>query len=139
MFSSPMGYLHFYSNHSRHKKRHSRTVLVPYGVSTFLFRRIQRFITTHEKILVPYGVSTFLFATVINSLDMLSDILVPYGVSTFLFWLLFYIYSTHIKFSSPMGYLHFYSERIEELTEEQKTDSRPLWGIYISIQIQSLH
>ncbi len=39
-----------------------------------------------------------------------------------------------MKFSSPMGYLHFYSRyvRFGEIPPEES--SRPLWGIYISIQ-----
>ena len=134
-------------------------VLVPYGVSTFLFaihcmenkirhgsrplrgiyisilfHVIQKI--SHFLVLVPYGVSTFLFRKwgTIGSILMCSRplrgiyisihllripisilphcVLVPYGVSTFLF-----VENTKgeivypiLEFSSPTGYLHFYSE-----------------------------
>ena len=80
-----MGYLHFYSlNCSEYEAILTFLVLVPYGVSTFLFVSmlqecdrirgsrplwgiyisIQYLMTTSpniKSVLVPYGVSTFLF------------------------------------------------------------------------------
>ena len=86
-------------------------ILVPYGVSIFLFRPYGFSVGFRRgNILVPYGVSIFLF-TIYAAKDSYSkrSILVPYGVSIFLFC------EDHII----MG---------------KSKDSRPLWGIYISIQ-----
>ena len=41
-----------------------------------------------------------------------------------------------MMFSSPMGYLYFYSYR-DYVLDENGNRSRPLWGIYISIQLKS--
>ena len=40
-------------------------------------------------------------------------------------------------FSSPMGYLYFYSRK-PYMLQRTVTGSRPLWGIYISIQIKTI-
>ena len=39
-----------------------------------------------------------------------------------------------LMFSSPMGYLYFYSEGQVDVMVKGYYCSRPLWGIYISIQ-----
>ena len=60
-------------------------------------------------------------------------VLVPYGVSTFLFTKQSIINVTINGFSSPTGYLHFYSLLIP-YSSLPHTCSRPLRGIYISIR-----
>ena len=103
-----------------------KQILVPYGVSTFLF---SRYYNEYEKritdsrplwgiyisiqcyneqeaevdaILVPYGVSTFLFFKYGNG-KQLKFILVPYGVSTFLFWLFYDNIGMKILILVPYG------------------------------------
>ena len=62
-------------------------------------------------------------------------VLVPYGVSIFLFRrLVRYNYNIIKKFSSPMGYLYFYS-KLNLSIIHRYIGSRPLWGIYISIHL----
>ena len=107
-FSSPMGYLHFYSRKRLHNGKSNKRVLVPYGVSTFLFYEDRVGYRFDSMVLVPYGVSTFLFEKLQRN-----------GIRNL--------------FSSPMGYLHFYSA-IMSLLGTWAMCSRPLWGIYISIQ-----
>ena len=60
-FSSPMGYLYFYSLTVLLYKGSELTVLVPYGVSTFLFEEEKSINIFCKSVLVPYGVSIFLF------------------------------------------------------------------------------
>ena len=56
-----MGYLYFYSE-SEDKNMYDVTfVLVPYGVSIFLFERFTQEVKNILLVLVPYGVSIFLF------------------------------------------------------------------------------
>ncbi len=43
-----------------------------------------------------------------------------------------------LMFSSPMGYLYFYSEGQVDVMVKGYYCSRPLWGIYISILIYHL-
>ena len=64
-FSSPMGYLYFYSpSISSYSKKF--IVLVPYGVSIFLFGIRTMRSELQEMVLVPYGVSIFLFGNRCN-------------------------------------------------------------------------
>ena len=59
-FSSPMGYLYFYSRYNWLKGFYL-VVLVPYGVSIFLFTLMDMVTLGLSMVLVPYGVSIFLF------------------------------------------------------------------------------
>ena len=60
-FSSPMGYLYFYSIICRIIRYSKLCVLVPYGVSIFLFLQEMDNTCALELVLVPYGISIFLF------------------------------------------------------------------------------
>ena len=62
----------------------------------------------------------------------LVQVLVPYGVSIFLFSNTTLLSTNCHLFSSPMGYLYFYSI-LQLLMIIVQFGSRPLWGIYISI------
>ena len=93
-------------------------VLVPYGVSIFLFlwkMWKQLFIS----VLVPYGVSIFLFSSTFFKYGLIqgNSVLVPYGVSIFLFGSKKMHTPNFKAFSSPMGYLYFYSQEYQWLQE----------------------
>ena len=62
-------------------------------------------------------------------------VLVPYGVSIFLFNLFYSVVPLVLMFSSPMGYLYFYSVLSISCNSLLILCSRPLWGIYISIRL----
>ena len=106
-FSSPMGYLYFYSN-------------------------IRILLEYQQNVLVPYGVSIFLFQEMDNTLVMelyssrpLWGIYISIRITK-------YDYISLSEFSSPMGYLYFYSV-VAFIVKDKDICSRPLWGIYISI------
>ena len=107
-------------------------VLVPYGLSTFLFKEIGKLLYITDTFSSPMGYLHFYSNANLSNI-IIDCVLVPYGVSTFLFDENIILYSKNKRFSSPMGYLHFYSQgNVIRYGDLQKC-SRPLWGIYISI------
>ena len=108
-FSSPMGYLYFYSANTIKYAIFQHCSRPLWGIYISILMALNFHILKWLLVLVPYGVSIFLFKHSKNGLQKIWLVLVPYGVSIFLFIFDDKGYYSVIAFSSPMGYLYFYS------------------------------
>ena len=108
-------------------------VLVPYGISIFLFKRKLTVCWLLAGFSSPMGYLYFYSGFEDIEYIVCDNVLVPYGVSIFLFYGDGVDWKSKYEFSSPMGYLYFYSN-LKGYMERKHISSRPLWGIHISIQ-----
>ena len=133
-FSSPMGYLYFYSVDVVVRVGKSK-VLVPYGVSIFLFGVFNGLVTLAKDLfsspmgyLYFYSGKTKLKVAEFGSRPLWGIYISIRNTSSL-------NVRSSTAFSSPMGYLYFYSI-LPIITHSLHICSRPLWGIYISIRKQ---
>ena len=111
-FSSPMGYLHFYSVVNGMKASEGVKFSSPMGYLHFYSATVL-IITIIKNCSRPLWGIYISIRIIIIVIWLMQFVLVPYGVSTFLFEAMKVAKKDAIVlFSSPMGYLHFYSRKI---------------------------
>ena len=105
-------------------------VLVPYGVSTFLFRDC---ISFKSKTYLSSRPLRGIYISILRNRNSLigNQVLVPYGVSTFLFGDKYKLPALNVR-SRPLRGIYI-SIQAESTSKCLVCGSRPLRGIYISI------
>ena len=99
----------------------------------YFYSKKDLFNAKNSSVLVPYGVSIFLFYVTICLRLYLYIVLVPYGVSIFLFkWQVVQTVALNMR-SRPLWGIYISIQKVVP-AKDVTFSSRPLWGIYISIQ-----
>ena len=100
----------------------------------YFYSKKDLFNAKNSRFSSPMGYLYFYSEDDVYDWDKEELVLVPYGVSIFLFCEYYKVCDISTLFSSPMGYLYFYSDGTQLPYFKMVVGSRPLWGIYISIQ-----